>query len=164
MHGVGGGATLRASSASAPRPGLFWVPRGRGRARLLRAFVESQLSQRKGPRDPVTRESSHFTVKAGEAPRGRLSWKSFLEGGALAKIGALGPRPPFSVNCFGVPTVFKHCRLLQARLCPQGELSGTQELNLTKVGRRAKCWRTRRSAFFFFKGGVSGRSFIFRSP
>lgn len=128
-----------------PGPGLFWVPRGRGRARLLRAFVESQLSQRKGPRDPVTRESSHFTVRAGEVPRGGLSWKSFLEDGALAKTGVLGPLPPFSVSCFGVPTVFKHCRLLQARLCPQGELPGTLELNLTQSRKKGQILgRTRR--------------------
>lgn len=80
-----------------PRPGPFWAPRGRGRARLLRAFVESQLSPRKGPRDPVTR--SLPILQSGQARQGEadFSWKSSLEGGARLRSVA---RDPYSPTAF----------------------------------------------------------------
>ena len=51
-----------------PLPGLFRASRGRGHTQPLGAFAESQLSQWKGPRNPVI-GVPHFTVGSVEAQR-----------------------------------------------------------------------------------------------
>lgn len=74
VHAVGEGRGC-GSPQRTPGPGPFWVSRGRGRAPLLRAFAESQLSQRKGPRDSVTR-SFPFYSRGRQGTGSRVSWKS----------------------------------------------------------------------------------------